>query len=86
MALFRLLSRFSLPCLARLQMRVRKWSHVSTKPASTWTVAKIFLLGDPISSVDAVSELLRSLVNWARTTNYFVSRRALAILSKCASS
>ena len=47
---------------ARLQMPVRKRSHVNTKLVSTWRAARIFLLGDPISSVGAVSEPLRFLM------------------------
>jgi hypothetical protein len=41
-------------------MRVRKESHVSTKRVSTWRAARIFLLGEAISSVDVVSSELGS--------------------------
>ena len=54
--------------------------------AFTWRAARIFLLGEAISSVDAVSEPLRFSVKWARTINRFVYPRPLATLSRCASS
>ena len=86
MALFRPAFAILLALFGSMRTRVCKRSHVSTKPASTWRAARIFLLGEAISSVDAVSEPLRFLVNWARKINRFVYRRPSATLSRCASS
>jgi len=54
MALFRPAFAILLALVGSTAEAVRKRSHVSTKLASTWTAARIFLPGDPISSVDAV--------------------------------
>jgi hypothetical protein len=52
----------------------------------TWRAARIFLPGDPISSVVAVWERSRFLINWVLTIKRFVHRRRSTTLSRCASS
>jgi len=52
---------FSLHYSARLPTRTLQRSPVNTKLGFTWRGARIFLLGDPISSVDGASELLQDV-------------------------
>jgi hypothetical protein len=73
-------------CSVRPQTRVRKRSPVDSKPVFTWRAARIFLPGDPISSVVAVWERSRFLMNWVLTIKRFVHRRRSTTLSRCASS